>query len=188
MKITVKFSDTSNGKTIGFIIIGGSLYNGSPLQQGVQFVTIKTGNTNKDGLSNAVIHTLYGANNRTIKEAKLNTLADGLTVELYCRVDQFSSDTGAFLLPSRHANISDVSFSNVQVLPANIPATASDARVLFVDAWTNQNTTTDSNGFIKKASPIIRLSSAPEKMADDYLDGLRCQAMRLLTVKLRGIS
>ena len=102
MKITVKFSDTSNGKTIGFIIIGGSLYNGSPLQQGVQFVTIKTGNTNKDGLSNAVIHTLYGANNRTIKEAKLNTLADGLTVELYCRVDQFSSDTGAFLLlPTR---------------------------------------------------------------------------------------
>lgn len=157
MKITVKFADTSNGKTIGFIIIGGSLFNGNPLQQGVQFVTIKTGNTNKDGFSNAVIHTLFGANNRTIKEAKLNTLADGLTVELYCRVDQYSSDTGAILLPSRHANISDVSFSNVQVLPANIPATASDARVLFVDAWTNQNTTTDSNGFVKKASPIVKL-------------------------------
>ncbi|HGE8475444.1 TPA: prophage tail fiber N-terminal domain-containing protein, partial [Serratia marcescens] len=58
MKITVKFADTSNGKTIGFIIIGGSLFNGNPLQQGVQFVTIKTGNTNKDGFSNAVIHTL----------------------------------------------------------------------------------------------------------------------------------
>lgn len=188
MKITVKFSDTSNGKTIGFIIIGGSLYNGSPLQQGVQFVTIKTGNTNKDGLSNAVIHTLYGANNRTIKEAKLNTLADGLTVELYCRVDQFSSDTGAFLLPSRHANISDVSFSNVQVLPANIPATASDARVLFVDAWTNQNTTTDSNGFIKKASPIIRLSSAPEKMADDYLDGFTLSGYAAVNGEAEGVS
>lgn len=188
MKITVKFADTSNGKTIGFIIIGGSLFNGNPLQQGVQFVTIKTGNTNKDGLSNAVIHTLFGANNRTVKEAKLNTLADGLTVELYCRVDQYSSDTGAILLPSRHANISDVSFSNVQVLPANIPATASDARVLFIDAWTNQNTTTDSNGFIKKASPIIRLSGEPEKMPDDYLDGFTLSGCVAVNAEAEGVS
>ncbi|AGQ32448.1 phage tail fiber protein [Serratia liquefaciens] len=37
--------------------------------------------------------------------------------------------------------------------------------------WSEANTTVDSNGFIKKASPIARLSGAPEKMADNYLEG-----------------
>ncbi|MFC3946124.1 phage tail fiber protein [Serratia entomophila] len=37
--------------------------------------------------------------------------------------------------------------------------------------WSEANTTVDSNGFIKKASPIARLSNAPEKMQPGYLDG-----------------
>ncbi|MFJ7501254.1 prophage tail fiber N-terminal domain-containing protein [Serratia grimesii] len=37
--------------------------------------------------------------------------------------------------------------------------------------WSEANTTVDSNGFIKKASPIARLSCAVEKMQADYLDG-----------------
>ncbi|MBW7984731.1 phage tail fiber protein [Enterobacillus tribolii] len=37
--------------------------------------------------------------------------------------------------------------------------------------WDDKNTTVDSNGFIKKASPIVRLSNDPHAMSDDYLDG-----------------
>ncbi|HFF8971252.1 prophage tail fiber N-terminal domain-containing protein [Serratia marcescens] len=37
--------------------------------------------------------------------------------------------------------------------------------------WSEANTTVDSNGFIKKASPIARLSGTPEAMQDDYLSG-----------------
>lgn len=43
--------------------------------------------------------------------------------------------------------------------------------VTWVSLWSSGNTTVDANGFIKKASPIARLSGAPEQMADDYLDG-----------------
>ncbi|WP_182074472.1 MULTISPECIES: prophage tail fiber N-terminal domain-containing protein [unclassified Serratia (in: enterobacteria)] len=37
--------------------------------------------------------------------------------------------------------------------------------------WGESNTTVDANGFIKKASPIARLSAAPQHMQADYLDG-----------------
>lgn len=37
--------------------------------------------------------------------------------------------------------------------------------------WGTSNTTVDANGFIKKASPIARLSAAPEHMQADYLEG-----------------
>ncbi len=37
--------------------------------------------------------------------------------------------------------------------------------------WGTSNTTVDANGFIKKASPIVRLSAAPEHMQADYLEG-----------------
>lgn len=37
--------------------------------------------------------------------------------------------------------------------------------------WSEANTTVDANGFIKKASPIARLSAAPQHMQADYLDG-----------------
>ncbi|HEJ7053315.1 MULTISPECIES: prophage tail fiber N-terminal domain-containing protein [Serratia] len=37
--------------------------------------------------------------------------------------------------------------------------------------WSEANTTVDGNGFIKKASPIARLSAAPEHMQADYLVG-----------------
>jgi len=37
--------------------------------------------------------------------------------------------------------------------------------------FTDYNVTVDANGFLKAASPIARLSGAPEKMPDDYLGG-----------------
>lgn len=54
--------------------------------------------------------------------------------------------------------------------------------------WTTRNTTVDSNGFIKKASPIARLSSVPEKMADDYLDGFTLAGNVAVNGEADGVS
>lgn len=54
--------------------------------------------------------------------------------------------------------------------------------------WHTGNTTVDSNGFIKKASPIARLSGAPEKMADDYLDGFTLAGSVAVNSEAEGVS
>lgn len=54
--------------------------------------------------------------------------------------------------------------------------------------WGTANTTVDSNGFIKKASPIARLSGGPEKMADDYLDGFTLSGYATVNSEAAGVS
>lgn len=54
--------------------------------------------------------------------------------------------------------------------------------------WGSVNTTVDSNGFIKKASPIARLSGAPEKMTDDYLDGFTLAGSVAVNSEAEGVS
>ncbi|WP_156292673.1 pyocin knob domain-containing protein [Serratia oryzae] len=56
------------------------------------------------------------------------------------------------------------------------------------EIWTDRNTTVDSNGFIKKASPIIRLSNAPEKMAADYLSGFTLAGVGAVNGEAAGVS
>ncbi len=58
----------------------------------------------------------------------------------------------------------------------------------WVQFWTGANTTVDANGFIKKASPIVRLSGAPEKMADDYLDGFILSGHVAVNDEAAGVS
>lgn len=58
----------------------------------------------------------------------------------------------------------------------------------WVQFWTGANTTVDANGFIKKASPIARLSGAPEKMADDYLDGFMLSGHVAVNDEAAGVS
>ncbi|MGM1186234.1 prophage tail fiber N-terminal domain-containing protein [Serratia liquefaciens] len=58
----------------------------------------------------------------------------------------------------------------------------------WVPFWTGANTTVDSNGFIKKASPIARLAGAPEKMADDYLDGFTLAGSVAVNSEAEGVS
>ncbi len=58
----------------------------------------------------------------------------------------------------------------------------------WVQFWTGANTTVDANGFIKKASPIARLSGAPEKMADDYLDGFMLSGHVAVNDEATGVS
>lgn len=60
--------------------------------------------------------------------------------------------------------------------------------VSWVSLWSSGNTTVDANGFIKKASPIVRLSSATEKMADDYLDGFTLSGCVALNAEAEGVS
>lgn len=52
---------------------------------------------------------------------------------------------------------------------------------------TTANTTTDANGFIKKASPIARLTGVPEKMADDYLDGFTLAGSAAVNNEAEGV-
>ncbi|OMQ22254.1 pyocin knob domain-containing protein [Serratia oryzae] len=54
--------------------------------------------------------------------------------------------------------------------------------------WHSTNTTVDANGFVKKASPIIRLSNAPEKMAADYLSGFTLAGVGAVNGEAAGVS
>jgi len=58
----------------------------------------------------------------------------------------------------------------------------------WVSTWHSGNTTVDSNGFIKKASPIIRLSNDPEKMAADYLSGFTLAGVGAVNGEAAGVS
>lgn len=60
--------------------------------------------------------------------------------------------------------------------------------IYWVSLWSSGNTTVDANGFIKKASPIARLSGAPEKMADDYLDGFTLSGYAAVNGEAEGVS
>ncbi|WP_392588211.1 prophage tail fiber N-terminal domain-containing protein [Serratia ureilytica] len=60
--------------------------------------------------------------------------------------------------------------------------------VSWVSLWSSGNTTVDANGFIKKASPIARLSGAPANMADDYLDGFTLSGFAAVNAEAAGVS
>ncbi|WP_238393640.1 hypothetical protein [Serratia sp. 3ACOL1] len=66
--------------------------------------------------------------------------------------------------------------------------TRSNGTLDFVSAWHSGNTTVDSNGFIKKASPIARLSSNPEKMSDEYLDGFTLSGLAAVNGEAAGVT
>ncbi|MGK0667123.1 prophage tail fiber N-terminal domain-containing protein [Serratia marcescens] len=54
--------------------------------------------------------------------------------------------------------------------------------------FTDYNVTVDGNGFLKAASPIARLSGAPESMADDYLDGFTLSGCVAVNTEAEGVS
>ncbi|BEM41809.1 hypothetical protein SME13J_04280 [Serratia marcescens] len=82
-----------------------------------------------------------------------------------------------------------INFSNgnVYVLTCNGAGLAA-GNVVSSTLWGTSNTTVDANGFIKKASPIARLSGAPEKMADDYLDGFTLSGYAAVNSEAAGVS
>ncbi|WP_025119666.1 MULTISPECIES: hypothetical protein [unclassified Serratia (in: enterobacteria)] len=54
--------------------------------------------------------------------------------------------------------------------------------------WHTGNTTIDANGFLKKASPIARLTSNPEKMTDEYLEGFTLSGLAAVNGEAAGVT
>ncbi|WP_051916847.1 MULTISPECIES: pyocin knob domain-containing protein [unclassified Serratia (in: enterobacteria)] len=54
--------------------------------------------------------------------------------------------------------------------------------------WHSTNTTVDANGFVKKASPIIRLSNDPAKMPTDYLSGFVLAGVGAVNGEAAGVT
>ncbi|MGF2653275.1 prophage tail fiber N-terminal domain-containing protein [Serratia marcescens] len=95
-------------------------------------------------------------------------------------------DTGTYFLDTRSWAVtqtgSDDSYRTVQTCYGYGASAAQVGKIAvrswngttftpWVWMWSEANTTVDSNGFIKKASPIARLSGTPEAMQDDYFSG-----------------
>lgn len=58
----------------------------------------------------------------------------------------------------------------------------------WANLWHSTNTTVDANGFLKSASPIARLSSNPEKMPDEYLDGFTLSGLAAVNGEAAGVT
>lgn len=56
------------------------------------------------------------------------------------------------------------------------------------NSYSDYNVTVDGNGFLKSASPIARLSGAPETMADDYLVGFTPAGYVAVNGEAAGVS
>ncbi|QKJ87407.1 phage tail protein [Paramixta manurensis] len=55
-------------------------------------------------------------------------------------------------------------------------------------AWSTGNTTVDSNGFVKKASPIARLSNDPHDMPDDFFEGFTGAGCAVINEEATGVT
>lgn len=73
-------------------------------------------------------------------------------------------------------------------LRTGISNQASGSAVNTYGVWGDYNTTVDANGFLKKASPIGRLSSNPEKMPDEYLDGFTLSGLAAVNGEAAGVT
>jgi hypothetical protein len=66
-------------------------------------------------------------------------------------------------------------------------AHASGGEYRHQEIWTTASTTVDSNGFIKRASPIARLSNNPEGMDADYIDGFTLAGCVAVNAEAEGV-
>ncbi|BEM54482.1 hypothetical protein SMTE5_31090 [Serratia marcescens] len=58
----------------------------------------------------------------------------------------------------------------------------------WIKDWTEATTTVDGNGFIKKASPIARLSSDPQRMNSDFLAGFMLAGVAAINPEAAGVT
>ncbi|WP_312140812.1 pyocin knob domain-containing protein [Pantoea septica] len=56
----------------------------------------------------------------------------------------------------------------------------------WVSVWSTNRTTVDANGFIKSASPILRLTNAPEVMDDSFTDGFTLSGVCAVNYEAEG--
>lgn len=55
------------------------------------------------------------------------------------------------------------------------------------EIWNTRNTTVDGNGFIKRASPIARLSSNPSEMQSDYMKDFLAAGIAAVNEEAKGV-
>lgn len=72
---------------------------------------------------------------------------------------------------------------NIKILTGNLTGGWRQS----VTLWNSRNTTVDGNGFIKRASPIVRLANNPNEMTADYLDGFMCAGSVAVNDEATGV-
>lgn len=79
-------------------------------------------------------------------------------------------------------------FNGVAVVAACSDAGLASGVIRTNTLWGTVNTSVDGNGFIKKASPIARLSGNPDAMDSDYLDGFTLSGMAAVNDEAAGVK
>lgn len=79
-------------------------------------------------------------------------------------------------------------FNGVVVVAACSDAGLASGVIRTNTLWGTANTSVDGNGFIKKASPIARLSGNPDAMDSDYLDGFTLSGLAAVNDEAAGVK
>ena len=180
------------GDTLRIEVTGSAGYNGRSDQNGIATIVLRTGagggsggaTINVRGRAGMTIYQQSGIS-LPIMDAAFTEVAEN-RYEIYLKLGAYNNRSFYVL---SFENIASAQRSWTHVGVAKEPPTPpNDMMLTFVKVWNDYATTVDANGFIKKASPIARLSGAPEKMFDDYLDGFTLSGCAAVNREAVGVS
>ncbi|MFJ5346695.1 phage tail fiber protein [Pectobacterium parvum] len=158
VRIKLRFRYTGNGNSCLLKISGGAGYNSQINQHWVASLQIRSGNQNGDGLFTAILNTDFG-NNPISYIILITDPNDVNAVFVYFQYrTNFPGDTSISLVDKFFIDLSKSDISGTLVNLVDVPQTGRLPTTIS-RAWTTLNTTVDSNGNIKSASPIIKLFS-----------------------------
>lgn len=119
-------------------------------------------------------------------------LKDPKTLSQFFRNDRGGSNIHPAFGASIVSRVGDafLSITGMYQSPTIVVCTGTEttATPRYATLLSTHNTTTDANGFIKKASPIARLSGNPELMPDDYLEGFVQSGFVAVNEEASGVS
>lgn len=141
----------------------------------------------------------YGIGVREIKPISVNNdaesfawLKDPKTLSQFFRNDRGGSNIHPAFGASIVSRVGDafLSITGMYQSPTLVVCTGTEgaATPRYATLLSTHNTTTDANGFIKKASPIARLSGNPEAMPDDYLEGFVQSGFVAINEEAAGVT
>lgn len=181
------------GDTLRIEVTGSAGYNGRSDQNGIATIVLRTGagggsgggaTINVRGRAGMTIYQQSGIS-LPIMDAAFTEVAEN-RYEIYLKLGAYNNRS-FYVLSFENIASSQRAWTHVGV-PKEPPTPPNDMMLTFVKVWNDYATTVDANGFIKKASPIARLSSAPEKMFDDYLDGFTLSGCAAVNGEAEGVS
>ena len=76
--------------------------------------------------------------------------------------------------------------NRVLVAKASWSATSPVGEISIMELWHNKNTTVDSNGFIKRASPVVKIFGSGEFETNDESDGCTVEHIGVGLYRIRG--